>query len=317
MKKILLLGGTGFVGRSVCEQIERLQWRATVPTRRLSNARPVLMLPMITPLAADIHDEAVLARLLPGHDAVVNLIGVLHGDEAAFERAHVELPARLARACATAGVRRLVHLSALGADADGPSMYQRSKARGEAALRMQADAGLALTLLRPSVMFGRDDHFLNSFANLQRWLPFIPLACADAKFQPVWVQDVASAIVKCLDDERTVGQTFEACGPAVWTLRQLVELTGRLTGQQRRVIPVSMKTARRQAWLMEKLPGDPMLSHDNLDSMQQDNVASGLLPGLPALGIAPAELGPVVRGYMGAHSVANRLLDLRKTAGRF
>ena len=317
MKKILLLGGTGFVGRSVCEQIERLQWRATLPTRRLANARPVLMLPMITPLAADVHDEATLARLLPGHDAVVNLVGVLHGDEAAFERAHVELPAMLARACIAAGVRRLVHVSALGADLQGPSRYQRSKARGEAALLAQVPAGLALTLLRPSVMFGRDDRFLNAFAALQRWLPFIPLACADAKFQPVWVQDVASAIAKCLQDERTSGQTYQACGPAVWTLRQLVELTGRLTGRQRRVLPVSMKTARRQAWLMEKLPGEPMLSNDNLDSMQQDNVAGGLLPGLPALGVVPAELGPVVRAYMGPHSVANRLLDLRKTAGRF
>ncbi len=317
MKKILLLGGTGFLGRAVCEEIERLRWHATVPTRRLSNAQPVLMLPAITPLEADVHDEAALARLLPGHDAVVNLIGVLHGDEARFDSAHVQLPASVARACLAAGVHRLVHLSALGADADGPSMYQRSKARGEAALAALVPAGLALTLLRPSVVFGREDQFLNTFARLQRIAPFIPLACADAKFQPVWVQDVASAIVKILGNDRTAGQTFEACGPSVWTLQQLVELTGRLTGHARRVIPISMKNARRQAWLMEKLPGEPMLSNDNLDSMQQDNVASGALPGLRELGIDPAEIGPVLRGYLGGRSVESRLLDLRKTAGRF
>ncbi len=319
MKKILLLGGTGFIGRAVCEQLERLQWRATLPTRRLSNAQSVLMLPMITPLAADVHDEATLEALLPGHDAVVNLIGVLHGDEAAFERAHVELPAKLARACTAAGVRRLVHLSALGAAIDGPSMYQRSKARGEAVLQAAAQSprGLGLTLLRPSVVFGREDKFLNTFAELQRWAPIVPLACADAKFQPVWVQDLASAIVHVLGDDRTSGQTYEACGPSVWTLRELVELAGRLTGNPRRVMPISMKNARRQAWLMEKLPGDPVLSHDNLDSMQQDNVASGNLPGLRALGIEPSEIGPVLRGYLGGRSVERRLLDLRKTAGRF
>jgi len=164
MNNILLLGGTGFVGRQICEQLVRAGLRVTVPTRREVNARAVQPLPGVTVLEADVHDEAELARLLPGHDAVVNLVGVLHGNQQRFERAHVELPRKLARAMQAAGIRRLVHVSALGASADGPSLYQRSKAAGEAALR---EAGLELTLLRPSVIFGAGDSFLTLFARLQ------------------------------------------------------------------------------------------------------------------------------------------------------
>ena len=121
MKNILVLGGTGFVGRHVCEKLHRMGWRVTVPTRRALNAAAVQHLPRVTVLEADVHDEAQLTRLLPGHDAVVNLVAILHGSEAAFERVHVELPAKLARACAATGVRRVVHVSALGVSLDGPS----------------------------------------------------------------------------------------------------------------------------------------------------------------------------------------------------
>ena len=316
MKKILILGGTGFVGHHVCERLERLKWRATVPTRRLASAKGIWMLPMVTPLEADIHDEAALARLVEGHDAVVNLIGVLHGDKATFERVHVDFPRTVARACIASGVRRLVHLSALGADPNAPSMYQRSKAQGEGHLHLLGPR-LDITILRPSVMFGRDDNFLIMFATLNRVLPVIPLARANAKFQPVWVQDVAEAILKCLQDKSTIEQTLEACGPRVWALRELVKLAGRLSGKERPVIGVPDGIGRLQAFFLGLLPGEPMMSRDNLDSMKVDNVASGRLPGLSSLGIAPAELEPVVRGYMGPHSWDNRLIDFRKTAGRY
>ena len=162
MQKILVLGGTGFVGQHVCEKLVHLQWRVTLPTRRTQNAKHLQMLPLLTVLPANIHDEATLAKLVAGHDAVVNLVAILHGDETAFNHAHVELPQKLARACAQAGVKRLVHVSALGAALDAPSMYQRSKARGEQALQT---AALDLTALRPSVIFGAEDKFLNVFAN--------------------------------------------------------------------------------------------------------------------------------------------------------
>ncbi|RZJ17248.1 MAG: complex I NDUFA9 subunit family protein, partial [Haliea sp.] len=196
MKKILILGGTGFVGRHVCEKLTRLQWRVTVPTRQLARARDIQMLPALDVFQADVHEEAALTRLVAGHDAVVNLVAILHGTQQGFQRAHVELPQKLARACAAAGVTRLVHVSALGADARNPeaapSLYLRSKGQGEVVLHQ---AGLDLTLLRPSVMFGNGDRFLNTFAQLQKVFPFIPLASSHALFQPVWVEDVADAIV--------------------------------------------------------------------------------------------------------------------------
>ena len=303
MKRILILGGTGFVGRHICTRLSQAGWSVTVPSRNPAAARHLAGLPRVDVVPGDVHDEATLIRLLAGADAVVNLVAILHGSEAAFEQVHVELPKKLARACAAAGVRRLVQVSALGAALDGPSMYQRSKARGEAVLHTQAAAGiLDLTVLRPSVIFGAQDKFLNVFAQLQRVFPVIPLAGADTRFQPVWVEDVAEAVMRCLQDDATIGQTFEACGPEVFTLRDLVRLAGQYAGvnqgRGRAVFALPMTLARLQAWLMERLPGEPLMSGDNLNSMAVDNVASGMLPGLAALGITPAALADVAPGYL-------------------
>ncbi len=314
MTRVLVLGGTGFVGRHVCEKLARLQWHATVPTRRLHNAREVLTLPLVQPLQVDVHDEAALTRLVAGHDAVVNLVAILHGSEAAFDKTHVQLPQKLARACTATGVRRLVHVSALGAAQDAPSMYQRSKARGEQALQA---AGLDLTLLRPSVIYGAEDRFLNLFARLQGLFPFMPLAGADTRFQPVWVEDVAQAVVNALQQPASVGQTYEAVGPDVLTLREIVQLAGRLTGNERPVIGLPAAIGKLQALLMELAPGEPLMSRDNIASMAVDNVATGRLPGLAALGIAPASIGAVAPGYLGVRGLRSSLSSMRKTAGRF
>jgi len=313
MKKVLLLGGTGFVGRHVCEKLARLGWRITVPTRRVSQAQHLQHLPRLDVVPADVHDEATLAQLVSGHDAVVNLVAILHGTAAAFERTHVELPAKLARACLTNGVTRLLHISALGADPaaaeTAPSLYLRSKSRGEAVLQAAARDGLQLTVLRPSVIFGADDQFLNLFTRLQRVFPVMPLAGAQARFQPVWVEDVAQAIVHCLQAPSTIGQTYEACGPDVCTLKQLVQMSARHgLGRTRPVIPLPMALGRLQAGLMELLPGQPLMSRDNLDSMRIDNVASGRLPGLAALGISPSALGAIAPGYLGQN---DRYVTLR------
>ena len=318
MKKILILGGTGFVGSHVCEKLSRLPCRVTVATRKRASARHLQLLPMLDVAEVNVHDTAALTSLLAGHDAVINLVAILHGSQAAFDKAHVQLPLELVRACEASGVRRIVHVSALGASADSASMYQRSKARGEAIL---LDSGLDVTLLRPSVIFGAEDKFLNTFADLQQLLPVIPLAGADARFQPVWVDDVASALLRCLEDTSTIGQTFEACGPEVFTLKQLVKLAGRYAGinggKGRAVIGLPDALARAQAWLMELAPGDPVLSQDNLDAMKTDNVASGKLPGLAALGIQPATLGAIGPTYLGARGLRSGLMAKRKTAGRF
>ncbi|MFN4350768.1 MAG: complex I NDUFA9 subunit family protein [Hylemonella sp.] len=303
MKRVLLLGGTGFVGRHICEHLARLGWAMTVPTRRAANASAVQHLPRLTVLEADVHDEATLRQLLVGHDAVINLVAVLHGDEAAFQRTHVELPEKLARACLTTGVKRLVHVSALGAEpaaADtAPSRYLRSKSRGEAALQQAVAQGLQLTVLRPSVIFGADDRFLNLFAALQRVFPVMPLAGAGARFQPVWVEDVARAMVYCLQDTRTIGLTYELGGPGVHTLKALVQLAGRAAGVPRPVIPLPMAIGRLQALMMELAPGQPLMSRDNLDSMKLDNVLTGRLPGFAALGITPTGPAAVAPAYLG------------------
>lgn len=313
MKRLLLLGGAGFVGRHVCEQLVREGYGVTVPTRRAAHARAVQHLPGLTVLEADVHDETALRGLLAGHDAVVNLIAILHGREADFQRTHVELPAKLARACLAAGVPRLVHISALGADAatadSAPSRYLRSKGRGEAVLQAAAAQGLQLTVLRPSVIFGADDRFLNLFARLQRVFPIMPLASADARFQPVWVEDVAAAVLRCLQDRSSIGQTYELCGPAVLTLREIVQLAGRTAGVPRPVLPLPAALGRLQALCMELAPGEPLMSRDNLDSMKTDNVATGRLPGLQALGITPTGAATVAPAYLG---IGDRLLGLRE-----
>ena len=233
-KRVLVLGGTGFVGRSVCERLVAhgggAGTRITVPTRRLAHAKSVQFLPTVDPLECDVHDDAQLARALAGQDAVVNLIAILHGTEAAFEQVHVRLAQRLAAACAAAGVRRVVHVSALGVSADAPSNYLRSKAKAEAVLRA---APLDLTVLRPSVIFGAGDSFLNLFAALQSVFPVMPLAGVSARFQPVWVEDVAEAIVRCLERQDTAAKIFECAGPQVFTLGELVRLAGRLSGHDR------------------------------------------------------------------------------------
>lgn len=315
MNNILVLGGTGFVGRAVCEQLaERSSsGRIVVPTRRLPRANGVRSLPTVEAVEADVHDDAQLARLLAGCDAVVNLVAILHGSEAAFQRVHVDLPRRLVKACQGAGVRRLVHISALGVATDAPSLYLRSKAAGEALL---ASSGLDVTVLRPSVIFGAQDRFTNLFAHLQSVAPLVPLAGSSAQLQPVWVEDVAVAVVKSLDLPQTIGKTVECAGPTVYTLGELVRLCGRWSGHERPQLPLPGFAAWLQASAMELLPGEPLLSRDNLRSLTVPNVAGNTLPGLASLGITPAALEAIAPGYLGDLFRRPALDRYRAGAGR-
>jgi NADH dehydrogenase len=317
MPNVLVLGGTGFVGATLCEKLVQRYGggsaRIVVPSRRPARAKHIQMLPTVELVAADVHDDAQLARLLRGCDAVVNLVAILHGSDKAFDKVHVQLPRRLAQACAATGVRRVVHISALGVDAHAPSRYLRSKAAGEAAL---AAAGLDLTVLRPSVIFGEGDRFLNLFARLQSILPVMPLAGADARFQPVWVDDVALGIVRCLDDRTTIGETLECCGPEVYTLAQLVRIAGREAGHARPVIGLPAWLGRLQAALMEMLPGEPLMSRDNLDSMRVASVATGSRPGLARLGIRPASVEAIAPLYLGRGQGLARLDHWRAAVHR-
>lgn len=299
MNKVLVLGGTGFVGRSLCALIAGSDGvtEITVPSRRPAQAGPWGLPPSARVVGADVHDPVQLAGLVEGHDAVVNLIAILHGSEAEFVRTHVALPRTLVGACRSKGVRRIVHVSALGVDSAQPSRYLRSKAEGEAVSR---SADLDVTILRPSVIHGQHDRFMNLFARLLTFAPMLPLASADARFQPVWVEDVARAIVVCLERPVTAGQTFECTGPEVFTLRELVKLAGRWSGHERPVIALPPAVGTLQAAVMERLPGEPLMSRDNLQSMKTPNVASGSLPTLEDLGIRAASLATVAPGYLGA-----------------
>jgi uncharacterized protein YbjT (DUF2867 family) len=291
-ESILLIGGTGFIGTHIAARLCAAGRRVIVPTRRYTRAKHLLVLPTVQIVEADVFDEATLVRLLTQVDAVINLVGVLHSRPAdpwgpAFEHAHVALPRLLARACVKQGVKRVLQMSALGADVNGPSMYSRSKAAGERLL-LEAD-GLQVTSFRPSVVFGPDDKFLNLFAKLQAIAPLMAVGGADTKFQPVYVGDVAQAFVDALDDPKSVGQVLELVGPHVYTLRELVQLAGKYSGHRRAVIGLPDLIARVQAFMLELLPGPTLMSRDNLDSMKTDNVASGRYPVPPHWKPTPIE----------------------------
>lgn len=298
MRKILILGGTGFVGRSLCQQLVS-RWpgaHLVVPTRRPAHGQAIRHLPGVELMRADVHDAAQLGALVRSCDAAVNLVAILHGRAADFARVHVALPATLARALEGAGTPRLVHVSALGASLQAPSNYLRSKAEGEASL--QQAAGLALTRLRPSVIFGAHDRFLNLFASLQAWSPLLPLAGREARFQPVWVEDVAAAIVAALQDPATAGRCYECVGPEVMTLGEIVRAAGQWSGHARPQIGLPRWAGWCQALALELLPGEPLMSRDNLRSMRVPNIASGSLPGLADLGLTAHALGSVAPGYL-------------------
>ena len=310
--KIVVLGGSGFIGRHVCEKLATAGHSITVPTRRLSSAAHLQPLPRLQLQQCNVHDSAQLAQVVAGHDVLINLVAVLHGDAARFDAVHVQLVRSIVAACKAGGVPRVVHVSALGAGLDAPSMYQRSKAQGEAAL---VAGGLDLSILRPSVIFGAGDQFMNLFARLQSLFPVMPLAGAETRFQPVWVEDVAQALVQLLLHPHAP-LVLEAVGPDVFTLRQLVQLAGRASGHERMVVGLPMALARIQARIMELAPGIPLMSRDNLDSMQVDNVATPGMPGLPAIGIKPGALAAIAPSFLQPDG-GDPMLHRRRTAGRF
>jgi uncharacterized protein YbjT (DUF2867 family) len=302
-RSVLVVGGSGFIGSHLIAKMALTGWRVIVPTHRYAHAKHLLTLPVVDQvIEADVHDDATLDRLIRGKDAVINLVGILHGRRGAsgtrygpaFAKAHVELTRRIVAACAAHGVHRYLHMSALGAERDGPSMYSRSKADGEAIAF--SNPAIATTAFRPSVVFGEGDSFLNLFARLQKWLPVMLIGAADATLQPIWVGDVAQAFIAALENDRTIGHSYELAGPTVYTLRELVRLAGRYSGHPRPVIGLPDSLARAQAWLLERAPGGPLLSRDNLDSMSIDNLAHG--PVAPELCIEPTPLEAVAPYYL-------------------
>ncbi len=315
---VVVFGGSGFIGSCLVNRLSAAGARVIVPTRRYDRARHLASLPRVEVVEANIGDDATLRRLLAGADAAINLVGILHsrrgmpyGED--FKRAHVDLPRRIVAACADAHVPRYLHMSALGVSVDGPSMYQRSKADGEVAAR--AEPTVAATIFRPSVVFGPGDSFLNTFAGMQKFLPFIPLAGAETDFQPIYVGDVAQAFCNALADRKTRHQVYELGGPQIYPLAELVRLAGRWAHHRRPVFGIAPSLAWLQAMFFELLPGTPVLSRDNLDSMKVDNVVDPAIQATTAaaLGIKLTALEAVAPHYL---SPSERFDDFRARAGR-
>lgn len=298
IKKVCVLGGGGFVGRHVVSRLCEQGYEVYVPYRNINHAKHLTVLPTVTLVEADVHDPDVLKGLFQGVDAVINLVGILHEHKrGAFQRAHVELPRKVVEACRATGVKRLLHMSALGGNPDGLSRYQRSKGEGEALVLAAHGEDLAVTVFRPSVIFGPEDSFLNLFARLLQWAPIFPLGSPYAKFQPVYVGDVAHAYAASLNNPATFGQRYELCGPTVYTLRELVEFVARVKGLKRVVIPLSDEMSSLQARLLGLMPVK-MLTHDNYLTLKTDAVCGCPFP--EVFGIQPAALEAEAPQYLAA-----------------
>jgi NADH dehydrogenase len=313
ISSVCIVGGTGFVGRSIADHACARGLRVRVVTRHSPNAAKLIVLPTVEVEVADPHDEASLTRAFADMDAVINLVGILHPRRAqGFEAVHAELPRKIAHACHAAGVLHLLHMSALGASENGPSEYLRSKAKGEVALRREAGI-LPYTIFRPSVIFGEDDRFLNLFAKLARWFPVLPLAGAKSRFQPIWVEDVARCFVAALGDVRTFGQAYELCGPKAYTLAELVRFASAVSGHRRRILALPDALGRLQAAVFERLPGK-LMTRDNLRSMSVDNVCGAPFPAI--FGFEPATLEAVASQYLAGATARGRYNQYRHSAGR-
>ncbi len=312
--KICIVGGTGFVGRHLAPRLARAGYNLRIPTRHAFRHRDLQVLPNLELIEADIHEERTLGSLFADCQAVINLVGILNErghDGSGFRRVHVDLPRKIVDTCHAKGVHRLLHMSALGAeDTPETSFYLRTKAEGEKLVHLMAGDNLAVTSFRPSVIFGPGDSFLNRFAKLLRVVPGVfPLACAKARFQPVYVGDVANAFHFALEDQNSFGERLDLCGPRIYTLEELVHYTAGLIGVKRLIVPLPDWMSRLQASILEYFPGKPF-SLDNYRSLQKDSICP------EGVSTCPTALESIAPLYLGGEDWEDRLQRLREQARR-
>lgn len=317
-KNITVLGGSGFLGRNLVAHLANMGHHVKVLTRYRENSRRLLVLPQVRIVEGNVHQPSFLNRELADTDCVVNLIGILNefgGNNEKFERVHVELVESLVKNCAENNVSKLVHISALKADAEeGPSKYLRTKGKAESIIKRQPAETLKWSILQPSVIFGTEDSFVNKFASLLKLpSPFLPLPRAQARFAPVFVDDVVAAITHCIGDAQTNGMTYQLCGPQVFSLREIVEKIRAEIGSKRAIVAVPDTVARMQAAIMDFVPGKPF-SSDNFKSLTVHSICDS--DGFARLGIKPRSLGAVIPHYLGDAVKSRRYGRMRAKAGR-
>lgn len=317
-QQICIIGGTGFVGHHLINCLTRAGYNVRVPTRRRERHRDLLVNPRVQLIEANVYEPAVLRKLIGDCDAVINLVGILNErghDGQGFDHAHIELPREIVEAMRAVGIKRLLHMSALNAyPREEHSHYLRSKGQGEDLVHAAASQGLQVTSFRPSVVFGPGDSFFNRFATLLRITPFMfPLACAESRFAPIYVGDVAEAMLRALQNPATIGKHCDLCGPQCFSLGELVAYTAQQIGVRRRIWKLSGRLSWLQACLLEYAPGKPF-SRDNYWSLQKESVCQHNY--LTVLGITPTAIDAVVPGYLGTRSARGGYQRLRSLARR-
>lgn len=318
-KKICVVGGAGFVGSSIVSKLDAAGYQVKVLTRHRERAKHLILLPNVQVKTCDVHNEPSLKAALRGSDAVINLVGLLHQTKKnSFDLVHHQLPKRIAHLCNDLDIGRFIHMSALGSSNQAPSKYLLSKAQGEIALS-QFKGGVDMTTFRPSVIFGRGDSFITLFANLIKFLPIIFLAKPEAKFQPIWVEDVANIFVNSIHNPDTYAKSYNLVGPKVYTLRELVEKTMTVLGKKRFIIGLGDRLSHLQAWVMEWSPVK-LMTRDNVRSMEVDSISDHPMP--VEIAIPLMTLDVVVPGYIlnktpraaydGFRTAAGRIINARR-----
>ncbi len=314
-KHITLFGGTGFIGRQLAAQLVNEGYAVQIVTRNVERHKALKVLPTAKLVEVNTMDGKAMAALLAKTDAVINLVGILHGTPAQFDAAHHQFAQRLVSACVAAGVKRLIHLSALNADAtNAPSEYLRSKGRGEQAILKAQESGIATTIFRPSIVFGHEDGFYNLFNKLLAVSPVLPVARPKAKFAPVYVGDVVSAILKALADTTTHNQIYHLGGPEIFTFEEIVHYIAKASGQKRLIVGLPDGLAKLQASVMGKLP-IKLFTTDNFQSLLVDSVCPENGLQLKDLGIEAQRVDVIMGEHLarrGGQGRTSRYDDLRR-----
>lgn len=313
INQVCVLGGSGFVGSAIVHRLSAAGYAVKVLSRQRERAKHLILLPNVQVVECDVLSDVELGMHMQSCDAVINLIGILHeSKQFSFEAMHHQLPARVAALCEKFGIKRLLHMSALQTSAEAPSAYLRSKAAGEAAVLAHA-ANIRVTIFQPSIVFGRGDSFLNLLATIVKLMPVVALAKPEAKFQPIWVEDVAEAFVNSLSNVDTYGKTYQLGGPRVYTLRELVEFVIFVLGKKRKIVGLNDRLSYWQAYAMEMMPLK-LMTRDNIHSMEVDSVCQG--PLAPELGLKPAPIEAIVPEYLANDTPRATYERFRSMAGR-